>query len=324
MLDRIKATGYLTNISLDKNCRIKKVVKTERWTLEKRVPIIISNSSTNEDLILWDFKGSKKYSLVGNLRKWLFGEKSAVRDLNNGDYVYCMYKIAKHIGTDFDELMNFEINYLELGGNLKMSSKYSAIIPSLIDYPQLKRDRYNDNTVYFKGSKYIHIYYSKLDEMYEKNKIKKTVYDNLSKHVFVLRYEKKIRSKSGVSIGDKIKTFKSIQENWNFLVNDWFTSLVKANSVDLFSGTRDIDLKSLTPKELIDYFAFQTIKKIEVESALTISKKLVGNRRYKANKSIIAIHDRFSSSKKRHYFEDIAFIAKKKADKMKIRTSSFL
>ena len=56
-------------------------------------------------------------------------------------------------------------------------------------------------------------------EMFKYKNSNKRIRDILCKSLFVMRFEIKLKTPSGTVLHDKINTLRSIDENWEFLID---------------------------------------------------------------------------------------------------------
>lgn len=314
MIDKIKFSIKIANIALQNICRTG---RPKRDKLNRKyVPIVIPNGNNTENLIFRYYECADDNYLEGNLRRWWFGKK-AIADLDYSSLKKALKLISKRLGILESELYNSEIIRLELGANIRLEPKHASIIQMLMTYPNLPRDRYNKSTVYFMGKKYSIIFYDKLLEMKDNGLIKDKVYRTLSKYMFVLRIEKKIIAKSGITFGSKVHTLEDILENWEFLVDDWLDTLHKVNYIDLFDKTKEINQNSLTKKEFKEFLIYQALLQLQLEKCLDLARFYLKDRKGETIGKLIKLFNGFKDEKKKGYFTEVSNIAARKANKMK-------
>ena len=244
--------------------------------------------------------------IKGNLRKWYFGERNASADFSKKSLKKCLRILAKKLNTKMEMLLDINLNYLELGGNVVMDRKYDTFIPSIMGFPRLRLTRFEEKSVKFEGEKYQVIFYDKLKELKDRKIITAKVADRLISKKFILRFEVKINAKSGYKYKTKISSFKQVLANFNLLVDHWTEMFSKVQIVDLFSRLKEIKPNSLTKKEYIDFLAFSKIKDMGSSRALMFSDKLVKNRKSQSRFEILNLYRQFTDGKKFYYYKDIS------------------
>lgn len=314
MIDKTKFSSIIACVAPQKVCKIgnEKKDKLNR----KYVPIIIPNRNNTESLIFRHYEYPYPSCIEGNIRRWWFGKK-AIADFDYKNFKSAIKLISKRLGILESELYDFEINRLEIGANIRLEPKLASVIQMLMTYPNLPRDRYNKSTVYFMGKKYSIIFYDKLLEMKDNHFIKDKVYRILSKHMFVLRIEKKIIAKSGITFGDKINTIGDILENWEFLVEDWLDTLHKVNFIDLFDKTKHIEPNSLPKGEFMKFLIYQALLHLEVDKCLDLARQYVKGRKSETISELVQLYNGFKDEEMKGYFTEVSNMAVRKASKMK-------
>ena len=308
MVDNHVSEGFLRKFSPSVNCT------------EKKKGISINNKDFTSYCI-WN--GSveieiRKYNncffrLFGNLRRWYFGYKS-LRDFNKQHFKKCLKMIAKRIGAYYKDLLGFNIKKIELGFNLKLESVHKMFITCIVDYPRLKKVRWCESTVSFKGSKYNVIFYDKLKELsYRKNGIKKNTYDKVSKKYFFLRFEKKITSKSGTNLNTKITTFGHVIDNWSFLIDDCYNSFLKVKTINLMSDSRTIR-RPMTFGDFKVFLIYVGLKKLGFDRVFNLVDLLVVDRKSKLKNSL---RDIFNNHRLGSDRSDLDYINVAARDKLK-------
>nr|WP_321222044.1 hypothetical protein [uncultured Psychroserpens sp.] len=315
MIDYFKARGELISYFPDKYCLLYSDDLRDTSVIKRmRIP----NKSHKRFLIFsYLVEQPHKIRIEGNLRKWWFGEKSAVADLNKSNLNKCVKLIGERLGVDESEIWKLEFSNLELGGNVKLERKYNSLIPSIIDYPRLEMTRFSRKSVKFEGDKYSLIIYDKLQELKDRGKISSETAKRLMEYIFIFRFEIKIGTKSGYVHKDKVKTFALVRDNFDFLVDDWLDRFYKFKIIDLFSGVKEIPRGSMTKREFLDYLVFQKMCEIGIDYTLYLSDTFVKNHKSVSKKELLKIHKKFSDGKKWNYYTHIASSVALKAGQFK-------
>jgi hypothetical protein len=315
MIDYFKVRGVLMNCFPDELC-LKHSVDLSVNPILKRLRI--PNESETEFLELtYLIKKPHLIRIEGNLRKWWYSKKNAVSDLNKTSLNKCVKLISQRLSVNESEIWKLEFFYLELGGNIKLESKYSTFIPSIVEFPRLELERFSNKSVTFSGEKYSIIFYNKIIELSDRGIISTKTAKRLLEKIFILRFEIKIGAKSGYKHLSKLRTFLSVKNNFDFLVDDWLEMFYKVKIIDLFSGVKEINKDSITPKEFIHYMAFQKMRDTGIDYALYLSNNFVKNRKSQSRNKLLEIHKEFSDGVKWHYYTHIASTVALKAGQFK-------
>lgn len=318
MLDKIKAKGNLAKYQLQKCCILKYSFKDGKsGAMVHKIKIPNLKNTEFIKVTIAELKEGHKLFLDGNLRKWMYGSKSAIHDLNYRDYCTCIKLIAKRLGAYEDCIWDLECTYLEMGGNIKLPRSHERFIPSLISYPELTLDRWNEKTVYFQGEKYSLIFYDKVKELKKNKIIKAKLADKINKKLFILRFEIKIKAKSGYRKKELIQNLGSIKNNWNLLINDWLETFKKAKYLDLFSDSMEVKKGTLTKKETNDYLNFLLINKIGADRGLYFFKYFKKNKKSEAIDYIQNLFKIYTNGNKWDFYNHILLEVKHKSETMK-------
>ncbi|MCH4821678.1 hypothetical protein ML462_00700 [Gramella lutea] len=323
MMDYFKSKGEIPEFYLDPYCNVKLIYGNKNK--EGKVWIIeIYNHNLTEilEVKIKQTPNGCKIFLEGNLRKWKYGGKNAVNDLSYSAYCECVELISKRLGVDSKFIYELELNYIEIGGNIKLPSAYDRFIPCLTSYPELTIERWSASSVYFKGAKYRLIFYDKLLEMKDRRIISGKVADRLRKHLFILRFEIKINAKSGYRKKKEIRTFKSFKDNWNDLIEDWKSSFYKAKICDLFSDSKRVERNELNPLETKNYHNFLFTKKVGVDRALYTFQYFSKNRKSEMVNYIQELHEHFTKGDKWHFYNNVLIAVSNKKDSLLIKNYS--
>lgn len=324
MLDRIEAKGDFPIYKLDPHCTLEYSGKDKFSSgLIHNVHIPNWNKTEYLEVRIIDRPEGNKIKIEGNLRKWVYGSKSAVRDLNYRDFIYCIKLIAKRLGVEEGWIWNLELTYVEMGGNIKLPRSYERFIPSLISYPELTLERWTESTVYFRGAKYSLIFYDKLKQLQNTNIISAKNAEKLIRKWFILRFEIKVNAKSGYRKKDCIQTFLSIKNNWGILLDDWLNTFMKAKPIDLFSDSIEISKGSLTKRQTFDYGNFLLANEIGIDRGLYFFQYFMKDRKSEAVDYFQHLFKRYKTGEKWNFYHNILIEVKLKSETMKGGASNF-
>lgn len=318
MLDKFEAKGNMLSYSLDRKCILRFSGK-DRFSGRIIHYVKIPNIKGTEELdvrILENQEDCFIY-LEGNLRKWKYGRKSAVRDLNYCEFCWCIKLIAKRLGVEEEWIWKLEFTYLEMGGNIKLPRSYERFIPSLISFPELTLDRWKESTVYFNGAKYNLIFYDKLKELRDRNIISGKVAKKLIEKLFVLRFEIKVNAKSGYRKKEFVQTFGTIRENWIPLVEDWFATFQKAKSIDLFSDSIEVKKGTLPKRQSFDYGLFLFLNQIGVDRGLFFFKYFMTGKKSEAVDFVQHLFQKYKTGDRWNFYDNILSEVRSKSEEMK-------
>lgn len=322
MIDYFKAKGDFFSYQLDSICIIRYSYRNKKsGGMIYRVDIPNSAKSEFLELKIVEVSNGNKVFIEGNFRKWMYGNKSAVRDLSYGDYCFCIKVIARRLGVLEDWIWNLELTYIEMGGNIKLPRGYERFIPGLFSYPELHLERWSESSVYFTGVKYSLIFYDKLKEMRDRNIISGKVANKLINKFFILRFEIKINAKSGYRKKNYIRNLGLIRENWNLLLDDWVDTFEKAKPVDLFSDSVEVKKGTLSKRQTFDYCNFILVDYIGLDRGLYHFQYFMKNRKSEAVDYIQYLFKKYKTGEKWNFYENIIAEVKLKKNRMKIRSS---
>lgn len=318
MLDKVEVKGYFPIYSLDAHCILEYTGK-DKFSGGRIHNLLIPNLDKTEFLEarIVERSTGHKVKIEGNLRKWMYGSRSAVGDLNYKDFEFCIGLIAKRLGVEKKWIWNLEITYVEMGGNIRLPRAYERFIPSLISYPELTMERWTESTVYFKGAKYSLIFYDKLKQLKNINVVSSKVADKIIKKWFILRFEIKVNAKSGYRKKEYIQTFLTIRKNWGFLLDDWFLTFQKAKAIDLFSDSIEIKKGSLTKRETFDYGNFLLANEVGIDRSLYFFQYFMKDRKNEAVDYFQHLFKTYKTGENWNFYENILAEVKAKSEKMK-------
>ena len=264
---------------------------------------------------VYKFKGG--FSVDGNLRKFWFGQNTAVRDLDYASYVMCIKTIARLLGIKKSDLWNSHIPHVEIGGNVKLKRTYEFIIPSMISFPRLKRSKFEKQTTAFTGSKIKISAYDKTKEVL-KTKPKK-FRETICKGVFVMRFEIQIKSPRYTSgMAGKMDTLEKIKENWNDIIDYWNSTYEKIEYSQIQNPQITSKTGNLSRRELKD-FAF--VKAVELLSMdyfeNVIDQGFLPQKRSWEKKQLRLLCEKYRSENTNQYINHVQQELCRKAKRMK-------
>lgn len=172
------------------------------------------------------------FKIIGNLRKWWFGKNNIVSDFNYISFCACVTHLAHRMSIPEEALWESAISYVEIGANVRLSSKFDDVIASAQSFPRRKRFGDVDETVYFKTQNTDIIIYDKITHAFKKTGLKENARDRLLQNMFLMRYEIKLRNIANTVLSDEVKTLGSIKENWNELLNYWEKEFYKIKLIN--------------------------------------------------------------------------------------------
>lgn len=311
MVDYFKVFGAVSNLSLNGYCQLQGKLDGERLRYK------IYNDDFSEYLNLICKEDSVNIIIGGNLRKWKFGSKAVLRDLNYYDFVECIELVAKKIGATKNEIWCFYTRKIEFGANLNVGVKYRNIFDAIIAYGKLKRRERGLGSLDFEASKYKVKFYSKVEEVYTQRKLSNKVGEILSQKGMSLRVELVVKSKSAMSYKDKINTLGDIRHNFNYIIyNVWLKIFDKVEVANTLSVTKELSPKGMTFTEIKEYMMHCFIKGKGLVKSLDILKQYSKYNKPNEKKELIRIFESCQTNDYDDYFEVIKKIAKRKADTM--------
>lgn len=312
MVDYFKLRGEV-NYLLDSYC-----ISDDKNYNYKIVKYKVYNCSRSEFLELTHtIDEPNRIRINGNLRKWWYGKKSAINDLSKTSLKKALKQLSKRIGVPYIILINMELFYIELGGNIKLERKYDLFIPSVFGFPRLERQRYNNKSVTFIGSKYSIILYDKLHELKDRGIISKKVADKLIARFFILRFEIKVKAKSGFKHKEKVRSFSSILKNYDFLVDYWLDSFYQLDFIDLFSDVVEIKRNEMSGKRMFEFLAFKAIRELRMDHIDFLCEKFIKSHKSKFKENVRRVYSENLDGKRWNYYTHISSSVSLKAGKLK-------
>jgi hypothetical protein len=244
-----------------------KLYRNKSYSENESFLVIIANET---------FRG---FTVIGSLRKWYFGKNKAVMDFDYKTFRHCIGILSTRLKVHQDDFWESNVTYLEIGGSVKLKRKYDCIIPSMVSYPRLGKGQIKNETVYFKGQNYELIAYDKLKEVFKDRNSNKRIRDILTKGVFILRFEVKLRCPSNTTLKDRVRTLNDIKNNWGFLIEYWKNAYLKIEMVQIQNPTLIPKKQYATRRQLKDYFSVMLIAEIGIDSIYGIINRSVRDKK---------------------------------------------
>lgn len=248
-------------------------------TEAKKYRIFKNDSNQGNFLQLTLNNRGRGFKIENSLRTWWF--VNTLQDFDYYSFCKCIKRLAKRLGIKKSELWNSGVTYLEIGGNVRLHRDYASIIPSMVAFPRLKRIPYSESTTYFKATNRQIIAYDKIMEMFSRKKINKRVCEKICETIFVLRFEVKLTTPSGTTVGDKVNTLYKIRDNWDFLIDYWVETFRKIKFLRYHKPFPVSNKEYMTRKELKNYGFAVAVK----EQGLEHFHKIIDNQFRKNHKS---------------------------------------
>lgn len=242
-----------------------------------------THSEKDSFLVISANETFRGFTVTGSLRKWYFGKTNAVMDFNYKTFIHCIAILSKRLNVKQIDFWESNVTSLEIGGNIKLKRKYDCIIPSMASYPRLGKALIKDETVYFKAQNYELIAYDKIKEIFKDRGANKSLRDKITKGVFVLRFEIKLKCPSNTPLKERVKTLNHIKNNWGFLIEYWKNTYLKIEMVQVQSPTFILKKQYATRRELKDYFSVMLINEIGVDSTYQIINSSVRDKKEERN-----------------------------------------
>lgn len=258
----------------------------------------------------------KGFTISGSLRKWYFGKNKAVMDFDYNTFRHCIGILSKKLNVNQYDFWESNVTYLEIGGSIKLKRKYDCIIPSMTSYPRLGKGQIKNETIYFKALNYELIAYDKLKEVFKDRNTEKKIRDIVTKAVFVLRFEVKLKCPSNTTLKNKVKTLNHIKNNWGFLIEYWRNAYLKIEMVQVQSPTLILKKQYASRRDLKDYFSVMLINKIGVDSIYQIINSSVRDKKEERD-HFINLLEKFEANTLSEYHQVVKDAVEQKAKIMK-------
>ncbi|OEK08256.1 hypothetical protein A8C32_02005 [Flavivirga aquatica] len=241
--------------------------KNDKPNKNLEVPLKISNSSPS-------YYG---FEIKGNLRKWYFGKLSSKSDFDKKTFRKCINLLADRLGVNrkhFWELNNAQFTQLELGINLHFKGDFKNFLQCVRQYPNIsKQSYYKRESVTFFGSYFSIIFYDKLREVCERNRISKQTSNKLMSKITRLRFEIRVKKISGVPFfREYVSTVNDAYANWDRLseyLNMVYNNVIFVNDITPNINTiLSSDVYGNGSKKLDRYLICKGIEKIGVDKLI--------------------------------------------------------
>lgn len=299
MIDEFLGRVELSAYSLEQ-LNWKNTYKTKNKDSLRAIYGIPSRTGNNDVEMYLTISEVSNYVIIkGNLRKWWLGD-NAFSDLSCKDFIESLGYLANVLDADLSELIKLELTKIGIGLNVRLHRKYASIIPSMKRFPRLKeRVSYLDQTVKFVGSKKTVKCYDKLREtasrvFKSKNlKKKRNKVDKILKNNFSLRFEISGNPIAFTGVKNDVKSFESIQEGWNKIVDYVVDEFHKIEIADDFQNLDYDRLENLNFTEIKDVFSFLIIEKISLEDTYGFIDRYGGRHKSEYKPKFKEIYDRY-------------------------------
>lgn len=247
MIDKIKIVVPNIVVSEKHLGKCYAQYRTIKGNVEKYKLFLTENRGKNDPFLNVEIdKGKNQVSISGSLRKWKTSKSNALADLTKENFDFCLKKIGLKLDIPLKTLYKGTVTQVEIGASIKMNSKYRYILSCIDNFPKLKRETYEVDsvfdknsreleTLYFRGTNFSLMFYNKLEEVFSPNEKSKKALSKLTKTIFVLRYEIKVKKVSGYILKEKLNSIEKIRENWNEIIDHWVERLNELTFIDNLS-----------------------------------------------------------------------------------------
>ncbi len=276
----------------------------------------------------------KEVSIEGSLRKWKTSKSNAVADLTKENFDFCIKKIGLKLDIPLEHLYNGTVTQVEIGANVKMNPKYRYLLSCIDNFPKLKKETYEVDsvfkkkskeleTLYFFGTNFSLMFYNKLEEVFSPNEKSKKSLSKLSKALYVLRYEIKVKKVSGYLLKDKINSVQKIRENWNEIIDHWVERLDELTFIDNLSVENVHFKEGMNLTELKELLMYQGMKSLGWKNVrVLVNDFSVPNKVSENRKGLKRIWEKNHGIEKRDYPEILKSEIMKRGEKLKFTENS--
>lgn len=279
-----------------------------------------SCSENDSFLVISANETFRGFTINGSLRKWYFGKNKAALDFNYKTFRHCIGILSRKLKVDQSDFWESNVYYLEIGGSITLKRKYDCIMTSMVSYPRLGKGQIKNETVYFKGLNYELIAYDKLKEFFKDRNSNKKIRDIVTKGVFILRFEVKLKCPSNTTLKNRVKTLNDIKNNWGFLIEYWRNAYHKIEMVQVQSPTFILKKQYATRRELKDYFFVMLANEIGIDSIYQIINSSVRDKKEERD-HFTKLLEKFDAKTLSDYHEVVKEAVEQKARIMKCFSS---
>lgn len=331
MIDKIKIV--VPNVDVSKKylgiCYAKYI--TVKGFVEKYKLFLTESRGKNDPFLTVEIdKGKSEVSISGSLRKWKTSKSNALADLTKENFDFCIKKICLKLDIPLNTLYEGTVTQVEIGASIKMNSKFRYILSCIDNFPKLKKETYDVDsvfdrnsreleTLYFRGTNFSLMFYNKLEEVFSPNDKSKNALSKLSKAVFVLRYEIKVKKVSGYLLKEKINSVQKIRENWNEIIDHWIERLDKLTFIDNLSVENVHFKEGMNLTELKELLIYQGINSLGWKNVRVLINDFgVPNKVSDFRKELKSIWEKNRGIEKRDYPEILKSEIMKRGEKLKV------
>lgn len=270
-----------------------------------------SISNTKSSSLLIQIKeinsGICRINIMNSMRKWYFYD-SFYRDFTKKEFSNCMELISNKINVPLEVILESTVTRVEYGGNLNLRESYKCFHNCIYSHKDLpKKVTYSGETLKFHGENKKVIFYDKITEHKNKDKITAEVQKALNKKALSLRYE---ISKTKIVKGDLeykyMKRLGNIIEYWDNIADLWYNELDKIIFVNNMSPKIYDYLKDTQIKNMTEFLTYLGLEKLGIENLQTIlSDRALLKKRGILNKKYTEIFNKYKNLIEEEDFEYI-------------------
>lgn len=305
--------------------------RTIKGFVEKYKLFLTETRGKNEPFLNVEInRGKNEVSISGSLRKWKTTKSNALADLTKENFDFCIKKIGLKLDIPLLTLYEGTVTQVEIGASIKMNSKYRYILSCIDNFPKLKKETFEVDsvfkknskeleTLYFYGTNFSLMFYNKLEEVFSPNEKSKKSLSKLSKALYVLRYEIKVKKVSGYLLKDKINSVQKIRENWNEIIDHWIERLDELTFIDNLSVENVHFKEGMNLTELKELLIYQGINSLGWKNVRVLINDFgVPNKVSDFRKELKRIWEKNRGIEKRDYPEILKSEIMKRGEKLKI------
>lgn len=236
-----------------------------------------------------------RVNVCNSLRKW-FSNESLNYDLHREDYFKCLEKISKKLKIPIEQVLDANTTKVEYGANISLRKEFRCFYLCLYSHKDMpQKNLFGTNTLVFKGTNKKVIFYDKVQEIKDKDKMSAKIQKSINDKVILLRYE---IAKSKIVTGDleykSMKRLGDIYENWDTIVDMWVNELNKIKYVNSMSPKIYGYLEKTQIKDMSNYLIYLGVENIGISRLQQfIDDRSLPAKKYDVTKKVLGAYNFF-------------------------------
>lgn len=260
-------------------------------------------------------------TIRNSIRKWYSNDKFTYC-FNKKEFKKCIKKIAIKLNVPDYLIYHAIVTKVEYGASVNMDQRFRCFYDCLFSHQHLmKKKIIGAESVSFFGDAKSVIFYDKIVEQKDKDKMKAKTQKQINKKAICLRYEIKFNRVSAVPFAkENMGTIGAIYENWDKIADSWYDELDNVSFVNNLTPNVYNYLENKRKLPFQNFLVYLGIEKLGVENlrVLLLEQSHVNTRR-SSGMDFLKIYNDFKELVEDTFFEDI-FRAEIRAKVLEIKS----